>query len=198
MGMDTCTAATAALCAHDGRDGCDSNKRLRMTLLNCVRLLPTVAGAVVSLPGARAQNFHADGSALHFSLAPRHPRCRLYQIFFPLRNITRANSEKPDSRPVGGSKVTFSLKLCAQRGIPDVKGMHFSIPYHLRLRSKVDLSSAHRTCRISHSRHCGCAHGTRPMSTSEVTDACEWPRCGCLSTVRRAPHHVVVGQSPDR
>ena len=33
---------------------------------------------------------------------------------------------------------------------------------------------------------------------SEVMDACEWPQCGCLSTVRLAPHHVVVGQSPDR
>jgi hypothetical protein len=36
------------------------------------------------------------------------------------------------------------------------------------------------------------------MSTSEVTDACEWSQCGCLSTVKLAPHHVVVGQSPDR
>ena len=31
-----------------------------------------------------------------------------------------------------------------------------------------------------------------------TTDACEWPQCGCLSTVRLAPHHAAVGQSPDR
>jgi hypothetical protein len=31
-----------------------------------------------------------------------------------------------------------------------------------------------------------------------TTDACEWPQYGCLSTVRLAPHHVVVGHSPDR
>ena len=36
------------------------------------------------------------------------------------------------------------------------------------------------------------------IPTSEVKDACEWPQCGCLSTVRLAPRHVVVGQSPDR
>jgi hypothetical protein len=27
-----------------------------------------------------------------------------------------------------------------------------------------------------------------------TTDACEWPQCGCLSTVRLAPRHVVVEQ----
>jgi hypothetical protein len=26
-----------------------------------------------------------------------------------------------------------------------------------------------------------------------TTDACEWPQCRCLSTVRRAPHHVGGG-----
>jgi hypothetical protein len=31
-----------------------------------------------------------------------------------------------------------------------------------------------------------------------TTDAFERPPCECLSTVRLAPHHVVVGQSPDR
>ena len=37
-----------------------------------------------------------------------------------------------------------------------------------------------------------------PMHGYLTTDACEWPQCGCLSTVRLAPHLVVVGQSPDR
>ena len=31
-----------------------------------------------------------------------------------------------------------------------------------------------------------------------TTDACEWPQCGCLSTLSLALHHVVVRQSPDR
>jgi hypothetical protein len=30
-----------------------------------------------------------------------------------------------------------------------------------------------------------------------TTDARKRPQCGCLSTVRLALHHVVVGQSPD-
>ena len=37
-----------------------------------------------------------------------------------------------------------------------------------------------------------------PMHGYLTTDACEWPQCGCLSTVRLATHHVVVWQSPDR
>ena len=26
----------------------------------------------------------------------------------------------------------------------------------------------------------------------------KWSQCGCLNTVRLAPNHLVVGQSPDR
>ena len=31
-----------------------------------------------------------------------------------------------------------------------------------------------------------------------TTDACEWLQCKCLSTLRLATHHGVVGHSPDR
>ena len=44
-------------------------------------------GAVVSLPGAPAQSFHADGSPMHFALASKLPRHRLFQVFFPLQDI---------------------------------------------------------------------------------------------------------------
>ena len=36
------------------------------------------------------------------------------------------------------------------------------------------------------------------MDNKLTTDACERPQCGCLRTVRLAPRHVVVGQSPGR
>ena len=41
----------------------------------------------------------------------------------------------------------------------------------------------------------GLAHSHRDARSDHgylTTDACEWPQCGCLSTVRRASHHVVV------
>lgn len=44
-------------------------------------------GTVTSLPGAVAQNFHADGSPMHFALAAKLPRFRLFQVFFPLVDI---------------------------------------------------------------------------------------------------------------
>ena len=46
-------------------------------------------GTVVSLPGATAQNFHADGSPMHFALAAKAPRFRLFQVFFPLVDIEK-------------------------------------------------------------------------------------------------------------
>jgi len=53
----------------------------------CCRNSVLMAGAVVSLPGAEAQNFHADGSPLHFALASKLSRHRLFQVFFPLQDI---------------------------------------------------------------------------------------------------------------
>jgi hypothetical protein len=44
-------------------------------------------GAVVSLPGAPAQHFHADCSPMHSALASKLPCHRLYQVFFPLQPI---------------------------------------------------------------------------------------------------------------
>ena len=46
---------------------------------------------------------------------------------------------------------------------------------------------------------CGLAHrDARAKNGYLTTDACEWPQCECLSTVRLAPLHVMVGQSSDR
>ena len=48
-----------------------------------------MSGIVTSLPGASVQNFHADGSPMHFALAARVPRHRLVQVFFPLVDIPK-------------------------------------------------------------------------------------------------------------
>lgn len=48
-----------------------------------------MSGIVTSLPGASVQNFHADASPMHFALAARVPRYRLFQVFFPLVDIPK-------------------------------------------------------------------------------------------------------------
>ena len=95
----------------------------------------------------------------------------------------------------------FAKTICAQRVIPcetERYALQHSIPpKRLRYRSKVDPTPefctsdmAHARCGIyhtGHSRHWLYTHGTRPMSTSEVTDACEWPLCRCLEHFEACP-----------
>ena len=46
-------------------------------------------GAIMSLPGAKAQRFHADAPDTHFRLAKLNPRHRLFNVFIPLVDIKR-------------------------------------------------------------------------------------------------------------
>jgi hypothetical protein len=76
--------------------------------------------------------------------------------------------------PCGGGTVTRSMRRVANATL-----LRFD-----RHDKPPDSRVAHRDARSDHGYL--------------TTDACEWPQCGCLSTVRLYPHHVVVGQSPDR